>query len=639
MLEAGAVGGACLLLPAETALPVRAAGALDPTKVEKYVAELVIPPVMPRDYRDRKADVDRYTIGVRQFRQQVLPPGNPATTVWGYGSVRHRGTFSFPALTIEAEFGRAVRVTWMNQLRNAQGRYLPHLLPVDPTLHWANPPGGLSGRDSRPAFTSTPGPYRGPVPIVTHLHGGLNEEESDGYAEAWYLPDARDIPRGYASVGSFYEEFGRKFAVRFGQGWGSGAAVFQYANRGRAATLWFHDHALGVTRLNVYAGLAGFYLLRGGPDDLPQGVLPGPAPKPADPPGTRYYEIPVVIQDRSFNNDGSLSYPTSRAFFDGFKGPYVPGSDIAPIWNPEFFGNSIVTNGRTWPVLSVEPRRYRFRFLNGCNSRFLILKIIADRSARRPASPALPFWQIGSDGGFLPAPVQRDQLLTAPAERADVIVDFTSLPVGTELYLVNEAPDAPFQGGTAGTDFEPADPRTTGQVMKFVVRPLTAPDTTVPPAHLALPAFRPLGPASRTRKLSLNEVNSARLNGVGPRAVLLGTLGPDGKPVLMGWDGPITEDPALGATEIWEFHNLTKDAHPIHIHEVQFQVVDRQPAGQAARPPDPWENGFKDTVITYPNGVTRVRVKFDQPGRYMWHCHMLDHEDNEMMRPYRIGPA
>ncbi|MGW2054971.1 multicopper oxidase family protein [Streptomyces sp. NPDC001840] len=643
VVRAGVAGGVCLFLPGGTAFaaPVTADGILDPETVEKYVTELAIPPVMPRDSWDGGTGpgTDGYTIGVRQFRQQVLPPGSPATAVWGYGSCRHPGTFSYPARTVEAEAGRAVRVTWVNRLLDARENYLPHLLPVDPTLHWANPPGGVPGRDSSPVFTSTPGPYTGPVPIVTHLHGGRNTEESDGYAEAWYLPDARDIPAGYARTGSFYAEFRRKSEELFGAKWGPGNAVFHYANQGRAATLWFHDHTLGLTRLNVYAGLTGFYLLRGGSADLGEGVLPGPAPRLGDRPGTRYYEIPVVIQDRSFHTDGSLFYPASRAFFDGFGGPYVPESDMAPIWNPEFFANAMVTNGRTWPVLSVEPRRYRFRFLNGCNARFLILKIVTDPLAPRPAAPVLPFWQIGSEGGFLPTPVQRGELLTAPAERADVIVDFTSVPVGTELYLINEGPDTVFGGGAAVTDFPPANPKTTGQVMKFEVGPLTAPDGSAPVSQLVLPPCEPLGAASRTRRLSLNEAGSARLPGVGPRAVLLGILDPAGQPVPLGWGDPVTENPALGATEVWEIHNLTMDGHPIHIHEVQFQVVDRQRDGEAAQPPEPWELGFKDTVIAYPGAVTRVKVRFDQAGRYMWHCHMLEHEDNEMMRPFRVGPS
>ena len=207
-------------------------------------------------------------------------------------------------------------------------------------------------------------------------------------------------------------------------------------------------------------------------------------------PSGRFYEIPLAIQDRSFNGDGSLFYPDSRAFFDGFEGPYIPDSDVPPIWNPEFFGNTMVVNGRTWPFLEVEPRRYRFRFLNGCNSRFLILKIVTDPLATRPASAALPFWQIGGEGGFLQRPVMREELLIAPAERADVIVDFTGLPVGVEFFLINEGPDEPFGGGVPEIDFPAADPGTTGQVMKFTIVPLVSHDTSLDPAKRQLQAAR-----------------------------------------------------------------------------------------------------------------------------------------------------
>jgi bilirubin oxidase len=263
------------------------------------------------------------------------------------------------------------------------------------------------------------------------------------------------------------------------------------------------------------------------------------------------------------------------------------------------------------------------------------VKVVGDPLAPRPASAALPFWQIGADGGFLRAPVMLDQLLLAPAERADVIVDFTGLRVGTRLYLINEGPDEPFGGGVPGTDFPAADPATTGQVMKFKVVPLTSRDTSIDPARLMLPAFRPLGPATHARQVSLNEDVSTVFDG--PIAAKLGTLDDAGNPVALRWEDPITENPALGATEVWEIHNGTEDAHPIHVHQVQFQVVDRQPFDGAPRPPEPWETGRKDTVIAYPGEIMRVKARFDLPGLYVWHCHILEHEDNEMMRPYFVG--
>ena len=649
--------GAVTLMPWPVGLRRAAAatlpgGTLDPNVIAKYVTGLVIPPAMPRTsqiVQSTGRNIDYYEIAVRQFRQAILPPGLPMTTVWSYGSVNHPGTFNYPAFTIEARSETPLRVKWINGLVDGNGNYLPHLLAVDPTLHWANPPGP---RDTRPRFKSTPGPYRGPVPIVTHVHGAHSTEESDGYPEAWYLPAANNIPAGYFRNGTWYERFKAKFQSIWHERWDPGTAVFQYANDQHAATLWYHDHALGMTRLNVYAGPAGFYLLRGGPSDLENGILPGPAPALGDPQGLSYYEIPIAIQDRSFNADGSLFYPDTREFFDGFAGPYIPRSDVSPIWNPEFFGNTLVVNGRTWPNLNVEPRRYRLRFLNGCNSRFLLLKLVADPLAPRPAAPEIPFTQIGSEGGFLPAPVQLGQLLMAPAERADVIVDFTGLRVGAELYLTNEGPDEPFGGGEPPDDFDAADPHTTGQVMKFTVVPLTGADSSLPVDQLALPVITPSAGAIRTRTVSLNEEDSARLIDVGPTAALLGIMDRFGNPIHLMWNDPITEDPRLNETEIWEIYNFTADAHPIHIHQSQFQVVNRQalvadeegislpPARLVGGPfpPEPWETGFKDTVIAYPGQVTRVSVLFDIPGQFVWHCHIVEHEDNEMMRPLRVGP-
>jgi spore coat protein A, manganese oxidase len=216
--------------------------------------------------------------------------------VWSYQLRNDKGTRNYPAFTIEALAGRPVRAKWINGLVDGDGNYLPHILPIDPTVHWANPPGGVTGRDSRPTFATTPGRYTGPVPIVTHLHGGHNSEENDGYAEAWYLPAANNIPAGYAAVESFYDEFKAKFAASTGEVWDPGTAVFEYDNKQPASTLWFHDHTLGMIRANVYAGPAGFYLIRGGENDLKAGVLPGPAPARDDLPGSRCYEIPLAIQ-------------------------------------------------------------------------------------------------------------------------------------------------------------------------------------------------------------------------------------------------------------------------------------------------------------------------------------------------------
>ena len=412
-----------------------------------------------------------------------------------------QATFHYPSFTIEAKYNRPVRVKWMNQLVDQYGKFRPHLLPVDPTLHWANPPGGTSGRDSTPDFTATPGPYTGPVPIVTHVHGAHVHQEFDGYPEAWFLPAANNIPAGYARRGTYYDKFKPAAEKMLNQSWPTGSAVFQYNNDQRATTLWYHDHTLGMTRLNVYAGPAGFYLLRGGPADLAPALLPGPAPALGDRTGKKYYEIPLAIQDRSFNSDGSLFFPQGRDFFDEFTGPYIPDSDIPPIWNPEFFGNAMVVNGQTWPDLKVEPRRYRFRMLNGCNARFLILKMVntlhPDGNPDPTAPAAVPFWQIGTEGGFLPAPVKLDRLLIGLAERADVIVDFSKLKPGDQIYLVNLGPDEPFGGGNPGEDFEFPDPNTTGQVMRFTVVKLASQDTSLPPEKLKLPAVTRLVPTAK----------------------------------------------------------------------------------------------------------------------------------------------
>ena len=559
------------------------AAPLIPTTIPKYQTELFRLPTMPF-----AGTVDNYEIAVQQFPQQVLPVGFPQTTVWGYGATNTPLSFHFPSYTIEADVTSPVRVKWINNLKNAAGNFLPHLFAadLDQTFHWANPPQQCAVGTPRPDCAGTSGAaYTGPVPIVVHLHGSHVDPESDGFPEAWYLPAANNIPAGYATRGSDFNQLA-------GAANEAGAAVFQYRNDQRATTLWFHDHSLGITRLNVYAGPAGFYLLRGGADDLAPGVLPAGA-----------FEIPMVIQARSFQDTGALDFA-----FDGGQ------------------GNTTVVNGNTWPFVNVEPRRYRLRFLNASNEDPYDLVLATDDTpgdgnindgAWTPVTSA--FWQIGADGGFLPAPVNVTNVLLHIAERADVIIDFTGYAQGTILYFVND-------GGDTGT---------TEQVVQFRVGALTSADTTTPADELVLPFRTPLGAATNVRKVSVND------GGPGQPPVLLGTVDNTGVPTALMWADNVTENPAFGATEIWEIHNFQGADHPIHIHMVQFEILGRRalgtPDNTPLTPPGPGETGTKDTVIVGDGQIVHVKALFDIGGKYVWHCHILEHEDDEMMRPFVVA--
>jgi FtsP/CotA-like multicopper oxidase with cupredoxin domain len=516
-------------------------------------------------------------------------------------------------------------------------------------------------------------------------------------------------------------------------------ASFTYQNDQPTATFWYHDHSLGMTRNNVYAGPAGFWLLRtaaGGEEGLVSGTLPGPAPVADDDPNfnaavrNTIREIPIVIQDRSFNADGSLFYPADRAFFEGLTPPelqidFIPdgGSDISPIWNPEAFFNTMVVNGTTWPELEVAPAIYRFRFLNGCNSRFLNLRMAVVNGQGRELHE-IPFYQIGAEQSLLPqvvrietgfatalpgngsnvdpnrpdcllpngklknncvpaAPAQATEqaLLMGLAERADVLVDFRGRQNGDVIRMFNTAPDAPF----GGFPDVPADAGTTGQVMQFRVNSAllgaspTDPGGATPatdPWDLVLSLPDPGDPANNpnpfpgARDLALLEEESAVVcvttNAVtgaitqveasppacaevsgsvpfAPKAAVLGYNGAGGGTVQL-WSDDVQTNPGLGATETWELWNWTVDGHPIHLHLVKFKVVNREAFDPATGtlsgvviPPTPTEAGWKDTVIAYPGQVTRVNSTFDIAGLYVWHCHIVEHEDNEMMVPYCVG--
>jgi len=345
---------------------------LDPTSIEKYVIPLVIPPVMNNAGTD-----DDYQIAVREFRQQILPGGIwntlngrhdnfKATTIWSYGPADDPtpriapdpgSQFNYPAYTFETLADVPVSVQWINDLVDKNGNFLDHLLSVDQTTHWANPPAGPGNTDS---VGTDPNAYDGPVPIVTHVHGAHVDGHSDGYPEAWWLPAANDIPDGYATSGSIFDD-------STGMNPGNlGYADYLYRQDQPATTLWYHDHTLGMTRLNVYAGPAGFWLIRGGAYDQPTdqstggaAVLPGPAPEAgqgvldlnAGALRDSIREIPIVIQDRSFGKNGAtLAYPKRRAFFEGVAAnelniPFAPDSDVLPIWQPEAFFTVMVVSG------------------------------------------------------------------------------------------------------------------------------------------------------------------------------------------------------------------------------------------------------------------------------------------------------
>lgn len=592
------------------------ANPLNPKDIPKFENQLVVPPVYePNVIRDPitcNVISHYYLVTISQFTQQILPEEYPETTVWGYGGkVRDPETGdilpdfkSTPGPTFKAIRHIPINVQWVNNLAEAQP------LAVDPTIHWADPNNMGMPMPPFPPFPPGFPLAQSPVPIVTHLHGGETEPASDGYPEAWFTT-------GEAITGPDFIK-----------------SRYHYANNQEPTTLWYHDHTSGITRLNVYMGLAGFYLLRdpnknldGKYSNLPRGK----------------YDIPLAIQDRSFYDDGSLLFPSNGV-----------NPDVHPYWRSSFLGNTIMVNGKVWPNLDVEPRQYRFRILNGSNTRFYNLAF----------SNQMPFFQIGTDGGYLSKPVQLVSLLISPGERADVLVDFSQLPPGTKLTLTNTA-NAPFPNGNA------PDPETTGQVMQFMVlnKPIVKPSTL----PKVLNVLTPLKCINKKRTLTLMVVGDPTK----PVELLL-----DGQK----WNAPVSELPLVGATEDWQLVNLTKGAHPIHLHLIQFRLVSRQDFlvaqytndwlalnGQPpfdhptkvlpVKPylldgpinPPAHENGWKDTIQAYPGQVTTIRVRFApqdevnsipginlfpfnpaaDPG-YVWHCHIIDHEDNEMMRPYKV---
>lgn len=479
--------------------------------------------------------------------RQQLHSQLPPTRLWGYEG-------QYPGPIFEVERDKPIDVRWENQLP------AEHILKIDPHVHGAMPPA--------PAVRTVP-----------HLHGSRSESESDGLPEKWFTPGK--------------------------------SVVYHYPNSQQATTLWYHDHALGITRLNMYAGLSGFYFVRDDHErslNLPSGD----------------YEIPLILQDRTLDQHGQLVY--SPTMDDAVALP--PG-----VWGPMFFGELPVVNGAVYPYLDVEPRPYRLRLLNSSNSRFLNLFFnLAKRATDIPSLVAVH--QIGSDGGFLPSPAKLYKFLLGPAERADVIVDFSGLE-GKTVTLTNDA-SAPYPGWNVLNASWPE----VYEFMQFrVVRSLKNKASFSMPAQIPFPRLD-AAQAVITRNLVLTEEMDAQGRSVG--------LHINGK----GYDDAITETIQLNSIEKWRFINTSDDAHPMHLHLVQFQIVERQGFNVQAmlsggklefvgqpRKPHPNELGWKDTAVVNPGDVLTIVARFEgYTGRYVFHCHMLEHEDNDMMRPFEVVP-
>ena len=491
---------------------------LDPDKLTPYVDPLPIPLIaQPAGTRPSPEDASVELPYYRMAMRQVeskIHRDLPATRMWGFGPCS-------PGPTFETRSNQGLIVEWVNELPTR------HFLPIDHTLHGAEA--------NLPEVRS-----------VIHLHGGKTPANSDGYPEHWCVPGK--------SVRS------------------------HYPNRQDAAMLFYHDHTMGINRLNVYAGLQGLYFIRDEAEDalkLPQGK----------------YEIPLLVYDRFLLPSGQLEYPVSAK-------PDAP-------WVPEVFGNAILVNGKLFPFLNVEPRTYRLRLMNGSNGRFY----------RFSLGKLLTFRQIGTEQGFLAEPITAQRVVMAPGERIDVVFDFAG-HAGENILLHSDTFD----------------------IMQFRVAAKGTSDGTSLPPVLSSYTKIPESRAVKPRRLTLDEH-------MDPVQQSMGMLLND-----TPWHMPITEKPVVNTTEIWELVNLTEDAHPIHLHLVKFQILDRRPFDTyqfqdkgtvrftaPAVPPSPSESGWKDTVRAEPGVITRIIIPFEGfPGRYVWHCHILEHEDNEMMRPYEV---
>ncbi|HET9392482.1 MAG TPA: multicopper oxidase domain-containing protein [Candidatus Rubrimentiphilum sp.] len=647
-----------------------------------------------------------YRVRFEAFQQKILPssfyatlaaPYSGGTAVYGYGI--DQGTKHYPASPIKGLYpGYTVVVTRGHgafaDYRNNLSSNLARTLTIDQSIDWANP--AHSPMSTRGMGNATP--YLGAIPAVTHLHGAEDPSAFDGNPNSWFTPGVKARGPGFSTN------------------------VYGYPNTQEPTTLWFHDHTLGTTRLNVYAGMEAFYLIRGNGDDGVPGARKLPAGR---------QEVELVLQDRQFDTNGQLLFPDG--YPSGLDGP-LQNPKLHPYWMPEFFGDVITVNGKSWPKFNVAAKRYRLRLLDGANDRFFNLQFCVTTCETKA-----PFYVIGNDGGLLDKPVKIDHLLFSPGERYDIIVDFAAYR-GKAITVRNDAV-TPYP-----SKFAKFTPALQGQVMRFIVSPSAAADVSYNPASGAplrgagssvapglakivrlpgtrggLPLSSPIADGKKVqvyRQLTLNPIfgsGGCHWPGAGNGDVINTMLLNNTK-----FSAKATEKPRVGSTEVWDIIDLSNDDHPIHVHLVQFQVIGRIPFDLAAYgpayyaafghgrcnpesgPPRPYnvpnsagalggnpdvtkfflkrtlpycmddgtvdgtngparleEGGWKDTVIASCGHVTRVVVRFtpqdlpavangraiDYTGQnkfpfdptqgpgYIWHCHFIDHEDNEMMRP------
>jgi FtsP/CotA-like multicopper oxidase with cupredoxin domain len=545
------------------------------TSLEMFVDEL---PEMPtlKGYlfgQDGHLKAGELRIGMFQ-KKWKFHRDLPASTVFAYGI--SRDSASVPGPTIEAIQDVETFVTWENHLPSR------HILPWDPTVVTAIP-------------------KHGGVPTVVHVHGGVAEPQSDGSALAWFTA-------GFNETGPAWTK-----------------PKYHYVNVQHPGNLWYHDHALGLTRENLLAGLIGAYIIRNPSLESPLRLPSGPE-----------YDRSLVVFDKSFAKDGSI-YMNSTG----------DNPSIHPQWQPEYFGDAIIVNGKAWPYLNVKRSKYRFRIVNAGNARYYMFAL----------SNGLSMTQIGSDSTYLPSPVRVQKLLLSPSEIADVIIDFANSSTD-EAILTNSAA-YPYPNGTAVDDLN-------SKVMKFVIEKAAAnnqPDSSIPKILVQYP--RPnQSDIAQTRYITLYEYDSATNQ---PTHLFLNGL---------SFLAPVTETPREGTSELWHIINLTPDNHPLHIHLGLFFVlnqtelvnlsefkscmqkkndavgcdIEKHAKGRVIAAPAnerTWKNVFK----MQPGFMTTILLRLSlldsprpypfnasaEPG-YVYHCHILDHEDNEMIRPFKIVP-